>query len=123
MGHVMSKGVFEYYADSEDLEHSANMPSLIKVLSVCIQNHKILQEVSVNRLCKQAYVINTQYPIIYGVNMDVHYWALSEFLSPHFSNGDIVNASICLSIHPSRFLLLNHWVEFNPNLLHDFPMW
>ena len=38
-------------------------------------------------------------------------------LSPCFSDGDIVNASDCPSVfpsvHPSCYLLLNHWVVFN----------
>ena len=34
---------------------------------------------------------------------------LPYFLSPRLSNGDIVNGSVRLS----RYLLLNHWAEFN----------
>ena len=39
------------------------------------------------------------------------------------SDGDFVNASILLSICSSRYLLLNHWAEFNQTCymtsLHD----
>ena len=43
--------------------------------------------------------------------------ACTVVVFPRFTDGDIVNASICPSISPSIcppcYLLLNHWTEFN----------
>ena len=38
---------------------------------------------------------------------------LCSFFFLHYSNGDIIKASFCLSVCPLSYLLLNHWAEFN----------